>query len=398
MKNKKWILPVLLLLVLAGVGLFFLIGKSDKGTLSLTTDRVTPSKITSTVTATGALEPVIKVEVGTQVSGIIAKLYVDFNDEVKAGQVIAEMDKVTLESEYQSALSQLSSAKNEFDYRKKEYERVKTLHDKELVSDSDYDLALYNYQKAKSSYDQSNSSMAKVKRNLSYATIKSPIDGVVISKAVEEGQTVAAGFSTPTLFTIANDLTKMQVIANIDEADIGQVKEGQRVEFAVDAFPDDVFNGEVRQVRLEATTSSNVVTYEVVIAAENPDLKLKPGMTANVTVYTLEHDDALTVKTSALKFHPDPEMLSELGFEVAMEPVRGQKVWVVDGKRLVPRPVEKGASTGDRTEILSGLDNGETVATGLQSSKVKEVPTQGSTERNPFAPQRPGGGAPSKRP
>lgn len=391
MKKRKWILPVCCLLVLAGVGLFFLLRKSDQGTLVLMTDRVTPSKVTTTITATGALEPVIKVEVGTQVSGIISKLFVDFNDEVKAGQVIAEMDKVTLESEYQSALSQLSSAKTEYDYRKKEYERMKTLHDKELVSDSDYDLALYNYQRAKSSYDQSNSSMAKVKRNLSYATITSPIDGVVISKAVEEGQTVAAGFSTPTLFTIANDLTKMQVIAAVDEADIGQVKEGQRVEFAVDAFPDDTFDGEVKQVRLEATTSSNVVTYEVVITADNPELKLKPGMTANVTVYTLEHEDALTVKSNALKFNPDPEMMAKMGYELAEDQVRGLKVWVLDGNRLVPRAVERGASTGDRTEILRGLDNGETVAAGIQQTKKKEVPTQGSTERNPFAPQRPGG-------
>ena len=391
MKAKKWIFPlVCLLLLLLGLGLFFLLKSSNKGTLVLATDRVTPSKITTTITATGALEPVIKVEVGTQVSGIISKLYVDYNDEVKAGQVIAEMDKVTLESEYQSALSQLSSAKTEYDYRKKEYERMKTLHDKELVSDSDYDLALYNYQRAKSSYDQSNSSMAKVKRNLSYATITSPIDGVVISKAVEEGQTVAAGFSTPTLFTIANDLTKMQVIAAVDEADIGQVKEGQRVEFAVDAFPDDTFDGEVKQVRLEATTSSNVVTYEVVISAENPELKLKPGMTANVTVYTLERDNSLTIKSSALKFNPDPTLLAGIGYSVSENPVNGQKVWVLEGSTLVPRAVEKGASTGDRTEILRGLDNGETVVTGVQQTKKKEVATQGSTERNPFAPQRPG--------
>ena len=391
MKAKKWIFPlVCLLLLLLGLGLFFLLKNSNKGTLVLATDRVTPSKITTTITATGALEPVIKVEVGTQVSGIISKLYVDYNDEVKAGQVIAEMDKVTLESEYQSALSQLSSAKTEYDYRKKEYERMKTLHDKELVSDSDYDLALYNYQRAKSSYDQSNSSMAKVKRNLSYATITSPIDGVVISKAVEEGQTVAAGFSTPTLFTIANDLTKMQVIAAVDEADIGQVKEGQRVEFAVDAFPDDTFDGEVKQVRLEATTSSNVVTYEVVISAENPELKLMPGMTANVTVYTLERDNSLTIKSSALKFNPDPTLLAGIGYSVSENPVNGQKVWVLEGSTLLPRAVEKGASTGDRTEILRGLDNGETVVTGVQQTKKKEVATQGSTERNPFAPQRPG--------
>ncbi|MBR1576158.1 MAG: efflux RND transporter periplasmic adaptor subunit [Bacteroidales bacterium] len=391
MKKKKWIIPAVCLAAAAAVALFFLLRGQDKGTLSLATDRVSPGTITTTVTATGALEPVMKVEVGTQVSGIISKLFVDYNDEVKAGQVIAEMDKVTLESEYQSALSSLSSAKTEYDYRKKEYERMKTLHDKELVSDSDYDLALYNYQRAKSSYDQSSSSMAKVKRNLSYATITSPIDGVVISKAVEEGQTVAAGFSTPTLFTIANDLTKMQVIAAIDEADIGQVKEGQRVEFTVDAFPDDLFDGSVKQVRLEATTSSNVVTYEVVITADNPELKLKPGMTANVTVYTLEHDQALTVKSSALKFNPDPEILSKLGYEVAESAVKGQKVWLVNGKRLTPRSVEKGAATGDRTEILAGLDNGETVATGLQQTKKKEVPTPGSSERSPFAPSRPGG-------
>ena len=203
---------------------------------------------------------------------------------------------------------------------------------------------------------------------------------------------MAAGFSTPTLFTIANDLTKMQVIAAVDEADIGQVKEGQRVEFTVDAFPDDIFGGEVKQVRLEATTTSNVVTYEVVITADNPEVKLKPGMTANVTVFTLEHENALTVKGSALKFHPDPAILGKLGYEVVpAEGASGPAVWVLDGKRLSRRSVERGASTADRVEILSGLDNGEIVATGLQSSQKKEVPTQGSTERNPFAPNRPGG-------
>ena len=386
---KKKILIAIIVLAAVAAGLWFFLKPSEKGSITLATDKVTLMTVTTSVTATGTLEPVMKVEVGTQVSGIISKLYVDYNDNVKEGQVIAEMDKVTLESEYQSALSSLSSAKTEYEYRKKEYERVKTLHDKELVSDSDYDTALYNYQKAKNSYDQANSSMTKVKRNLSYATIKSPIDGVVISKAVEEGQTVAAGFSTPTLFTIANDLTKMQVIAKVDEADIGQVREGQRVSFTVDAFPDDTFDGSVKQVRLEATTTSNVVTYEVVITADNPELKLKPGMTASVTIFTLEHENALTVKSSALKFHPDPQLAGDLGFEIEEGPVKGVSVWVVNGNKLIPRPIEKGASTGDRTEILEGLREGETVATGIQSQK--KAMKEAATERSPFAPQRPGG-------
>lgn len=240
------------------------------------------------MTATGTVEPVTQVEVGTQVSGIIDKLYADYNDQVKAGQLIAEMDKVTLQAELESAQAQLASSKTEYEYQTKNYARTKTLHEKQLVSDAEYDQAFYLYETARNAYEQSQAAMVKVKRNLGYATITSPIDGVVISRAVEEGQTVAAGFETPTLFTIANDLTQMQVVADVDEADIGQVADGQRVQFSVDAYPDDTFEGTVLQVRLEATTESNVVTYEVVIDAPNPDLKLKPGLTANVTIFTLE--------------------------------------------------------------------------------------------------------------
>ena len=391
--KKKVVIPIVIAaLAAAGAGAYFLLHKSSAEPVSLATDRAVVMRVTNSVTATGTLEPVMKVEVGTQVSGIISKLYVDYNDEVKAGQVIAEMDKSTLQSEYESAQSSLNSAKTEYNYRKKEYERVKTLHDKGLVSESDYDLAVYNYQKSKSSYEQASSSMTKVKRNLSYATITSPINGVVISKAVEEGQTVAAGFSAPTLFTIANDLTRMQVVADVDEADIGQVAEGQRVEFAVDAFPDDVFNGAVKQVRLEAKTTSNVVTYQVVITAENPELKLKPGMTANVTILTLERPEALTVKSGALKFNPDERLLATLGYEKldTLQP-GGTAVWLVDGQTLVRTAVTKGASTADRVEILSGLSAGDVVATGLQAPKKATVPQEGSTERNPFAPSRPGG-------
>ena len=233
-----------------------------------------------------------------------------------------------------------------------------------------------------------------MKQNLDYATITSPIDGVVISRAVEEGQTVAAGFETPTLFTIANDLTQMRVIADVDEADIGQVADGQRVQFTVDAYPDDTFEGTVEQVRLEATAESSVVTYEVVITAHNPDLKLKPGLTANVTIYTLEKENALSIPTKALRFVPDAGLLSELDMSVASDSVPAvagkREVWVRSGQRLTPRYVTTGAASGDRTEILDGLTDGEEVAVAMTSTAaVEQMPT---AERSPFMPTPPGGG------
>jgi len=389
MKKKIWI-PVAALVVVAALLFLFLKGRNKKETLSLETAAAAPVDIANTVTATGTVEPVTVVEVGTQVSGIINKLYVDYNDVVKEGQVIAEMDKVTLQAELESVQSQLSSAKTEYDYRTKEYNRSKTLHDKALISDAEYDAALYEYQKSRNTYKQAQASMVKVKRNLGYATITSPIDGVVISRAVEEGQTVAAGFSTPTLFTIAKDLTEMQVIANVDEADIGQVLEGQRVEFAVDAYPDDVFSGSVKQVRLEATTTSNVVTYEVVIDAPNPDLKLKPGLTANITVYTLEKSGVLAIPSKALKFKPDPALLGTLGYTVTADTVRARrKVWAVEGNTLRAVSVLTGESSGDKIEVTDGLSEGERVAVGLSASAVKEPAGEDNTTRNPFMP---GGG------
>lgn len=384
-KRTLWI--IVAAVVVAAALFFFLRGRKTGQQLSLETAKASLISIANTVTATGTVEPVTEVEVGTQVSGIISKLYVDYNDEVKEGQVIAEMDKVTLQAELESAQSQLSSAKTEFDYRTKEYNRSKTLYEKELISDAEYDESLYQYEKARNSYKQAQASMVKVKRNLGYATITSPIDGVVISRAVEEGQTVAAGFSTPTLFTIANDLTQMQVIANVDEADIGQVKEGQRVEFAVDAYPDDVFAGSVRQVRLEAKTTSNVVTYEVVIDAPNPELKLKPGLTANVTVFTLEEDNVLAVPSKALKFHPDPKLLETLGFSVARDTLSSsKKVWLVNETTLVPAPVATGYSSGDKIEITEGLSVGQIVAVSLSSMTAPQASQEGNTERSPFMP------------
>lgn len=265
MDKKKLIMGGVAVILIAG-GVFLFTGKSSKGGIKLETAKVGRSTITNTVTATGTVEPVTEVEVGTQVSGIIDKLYADYNDVVKAGQLIAEMDKINLQAELRSAEAQLASSKTEFEYQQKNYARSKVLHEKQLISDTDYETATYNYEKARAAYDQSQASMVKVNRNLEYATITSPIDGVVINRAVEEGQTVAAGFETPTLFTIAADLTKMQVIADVDEADIGNVEEGQRVSFTVDAYPNDQFEGVVRQIRLgdsESTSSASSSTVSI---------------------------------------------------------------------------------------------------------------------------------------
>ena len=370
--------------------LWLIFHPKKKETVTLETARAERIDISSSVTATGTVEPVTKVEVGTQVSGIVSKLYVDYNDVVKAGQVIAEMDKVNLQAELTSANAQLATAKTEYEYQQKEYNRIKTLHDKELVSDSEFDQAQYQFQSAKNAYSQSQASYTKVRRNLSYATITSPIDGVVISRAVEEGQTVAAGFSTPTLFTIAKNLTEMQVIADVDEADIGQVAEGQRVSFTVDAYPDDTFEGEVKQVRLEATTTSNVVTYEVVINAPNPELKLKPGLTANVTIYTLEENDVLAIPTKALRFNPDEEILKGIGISVNGSPSptdSTRTVWVKQGAGISPKEVVTGNTSGDKTGI-QGLSDGEEVVCGLTTGLPQK---QESVERSPFAPGPRGG-------
>lgn len=398
MKKKLIISGAVVLLALAVLPLFF--GKSKKGGIRLETAQVERGTIANSVTATGTVEPVTEVDVGTQVSGIIDKLYVDYNDVVKAGQLIAEMDKVNLQAELKSAEAQLASSKTEFEYQQKNYARSKVLHEKQLVSDTDYETATYNYEKAKAAYEQSQASMVKVRRNLEYATITSPIDGVVINKVVEEGQTVAAGFETPTLFTIAADLTKMQVIADVDEADIGNVEEGQRVQFTVDAYPNDTFEGVVQQVRLgesddssssTSTSSSSVVTYEVVITADNPDLKLKPRLTANVTIFTMEEENILLVPNKALRFIPEPKLMETLGLQVndnSANIKNGEKfVWVKEDNVLVTKAVTVGVSNNNYTEVLNGLNEGEVVAVDLES----EMPVAGpSAERSPFMPGPPG--------
>ena len=284
--------------VVAVIVIFALVkctGGKKEEKISFDTAKVEKTNIQTSITATGTIEPVTSVTVGTQVSGIVSHLYVDYNSVVKKGQVIAELDRTNLISELNTTKANLSSAQSSLNYQLSNYNRYKELYNKGLVSADEYESARLQYLQAKEQVNTSKESVQKAQTNLGYATITSPIDGVILSKSVEEGQTVAASFNTPELFVIAQDLTDMRVIADIDEADIGGVKEGQRVSFTVDAFPDDQFEGRVTQVRQQATTESNVVTYEVVISAPNNDLKLKPGLTANVTIFTLEKNDVLAV-------------------------------------------------------------------------------------------------------
>ncbi len=347
---------------------------------------VTRGSLQNSVTATGTVEPVTQVEVGTQVSGIVAHLYADYNSVVKKGQLIAELDKTNLLNDLASKKSNLAVSKTEYEYQLKNYNRTKTLYDKQMVSESEYETAYYNYNKAKNNYDIAKIQLATSETNLGYATIYSPIDGVVLSRAVEEGQTVNAGMNTPTLFNIAADLTDMRVIADVDEADIGDVRDGQRVSFTVDAYPTVVFEGSVRQVRQEATTTSNVVTYEVVVSAPNPDLKLKPGMTANITIYTLERDSVLLVPTKALKFTPTASTRDSI-----VDCTAPHKLWLLEPGIVRAVAVEIGETAGSQTEIVSGVDEGALVATGVAAAATVEPDeSTASGERSPFMPGPPG--------
>lgn len=368
-KKKKLIVAGIFVLLAAVLSVLIFGRGKQQPKVALQQVAVEVSDISSYISATGTIEPTNKVEVGTQVSGKIETLYVDYNSVVKKGQVLAELDKENLQNELVAKQNSLESAKTEYEYKKKNHERNKVLHEQKLISDSDYETSLYEYSKAFTGYKTAQTELAKSRTNLAYATIYSPIDGVVISRAVEQGQTVAASFSTPTLFTIAQDLTQMQVVADVDEADIGQVKEGQRVSFTVDAYPEEVFEGKVRQVRLEATTTSNVVTYACVIDAPNAEGKLMPGLTANVNIYTDERKGVLCVPTKALSFTPPADLL---GKDYAIESVKGdavgKQVWVLQGKRLSAKRVKVGMSGGGFTEIISGLKQGEKVVGGLESS------------------------------
>lgn len=359
--SKVWI--AMILVVVIAVAAWLLSGGKKEEQINFKQEKVATHTLQNSITATGTIEAVTSVTVGTQVSGIVNKLYVDYNSVVKKGQVIAELDKTNLISELNTAKANLASTESNLSYQSANMKRYQTLYKKGLVSADEYENALVAYRQAKEQVASSRENVQKAQTNLGYATITSPIDGTVISKSVEEGQTVAASFNTPELFTIAKDLKNMQVIANVDEADIGGVAVGNRVNFTVDAYPDDTFQGVVKQVRLEATTTNNVVTYEVVISAPNADLKLKPGLTANVTIFTKEQANILSVANKALRFTPTKETV---GKDMKIVDCKGKnKVWTLNGNTLTAHSVNIGQSDAMHTQIISGIKAGQSVITEI---------------------------------
>lgn len=385
--SKVWVVVAIVAIIAVAVWAFS--GGKKEQQISFDTAPVASANIQNSITATGTIEPVTSVTVGTQVSGIVSKLYVDYNSVVKKGQVIAELDKTNLLSQLATAKTQLATAQSQLNYQTANYKRYQTLFQKGLVAADDYDNAKLSYRQAVEQVASAKEEVQRAQTNLGYATITSPIDGVVLSKSVEEGQTVAASFSTPELFTIAQDLTNMQVVANVDEADIGDVKEGERVSFTVDAYPDDTFEGTVKQVRQEATTTNNVVTYEVVISAPNADLKLKPGLTANVTIYTAERKGVLAVPSKALRFTPTKETVGKM----KIVDVQGakNKVWTIEGNSIVAHKVNIGMADGTNTQIIGGVQAGIKVVTGLSVIGGEEPHAEAAGgESSPFAPGPPG--------
>lgn len=369
---------------------------SEKQKMELETYTVEPTSMSEVVTATGTMESVTQVDVGTQVTGIIQNLYADYNDTVQKGQLLAELEKTLLDSELRSADANMASAKASYEYAKKNYERDKALHDEQLISDYEFQTSKKDYDVARLSYEKSQADRVRAAKNLNYAEIYSPIDGIVISREVEVGQTVVSSMNVANLYVIA-DLDNMQVVGNVDEADIGQVKVGQHVTFTVDAYTNDVFNGTVTQVRLNPTTESNVVTYEVIVNAPNPDHKLIPGMTANLTIYTLELNDVIAVPLKALKFEPMDSEEGENGLPtpVASSESKGSTVWIERDGKLIETPVGLGVANSVYQEILSGLNKGDKVA--LQYNMAMPKMTGAKAQENPFMPKPPGANKDKKK-
>lgn len=416
--KKKYYIFIIVITSLVSVFIVFRI-TGNKEVLSFETTTIDKGDISSTITATGSLEAITTVEVGTQVSGIIQNIYVDFNSRVKSGQVIAKLDTTMLYSSLLSSKADLDQRSANLDYYKKNFERTKLLFESNTIAESEYDQAKWNYETAKANLNSSLASLKKAEINLSYATIISPINGVVISRSVDEGQTVAASLNTPTLFSIAQDLTKMQVVASIDEADIGQVKENNRVIFTVDAFPDDEFEGKVIQIRLEPTISQNVVTYNVLIDTPNPNLKLMPGMTANLNILVAEETNVLKIQSKALRYTPSQDVLTEMREKMMAKrekesdsnvsesrhkpprdmPSGGTQgtisqdlsdgealIWVKTEDFIRPQRIKTGLSDGTNVAVLEGLDENDEVITSEVLQKKKEQKAQ----QSPFMPERPG--------
>ena len=400
MKRKVVVITSLAAVAVVAIGLS-LTREKGKQALSLEVSSVSSGTMISTVTATGTVQTIDQVDVGTQVSGVINNVYVDFNSQVKRGELLAEIDKSTLSAKLLQTKASLASAQNEFSYQEQNYNRTKRLFETGMVSDVDYESAVYKYNNAKLTVERLRSEVEQAEVNLSYASITSPIDGVVLARNIEAGQTVAASFNTPTLFSLARDLTRMQVEANIDEADIGQVLQGQRVTFTVDAYPNDEFTGVVTQIRLEPTVVSNVVTYTVIIEAENPELKLMPGLTANITVITKELNNIALIPAKAVRYTPSAQLAAQYAVVPFQMPenarpngVEGERpaqaskpsfVWVKNGNQVLARMVKTGMDDGARVQVLKGLEVGDSIVV----TEVKPSVKVEAQAKSPFMPQPP---------
>ncbi len=402
MKKKYLYIGSGLGLLLVGFLAFWFL-RSAEQTYTFETVKVGKGTISNTVTATGTLEAIKTVSVGTQVSGVIEKIYVDFNSLVKKGQLLAQLDETPLLAQLDQSKSSVDMAEAQVKYQKATYERYKALIAKKLIAQSDFDLAEYNYNNAQASLKNAKSVYDKNRINLSYARIYSPIDGIILNRAVDEGQTVAASFNTPTLFTIANDLTQMQVEAKIDEADIGQIMMNQRVQFTVDAFPDLKFAGSVSEIRKQPVVTSNVVTYTVIIQAPNPDTKLMPGMTASTTIYVNEKVDIPVVPGKAIRFAPEEtvynsyykslpaesrgKMAEKLPVNSGANP-KSSFIWIKKGAEMERIEVKIGENDGINYELLSALNQGDEII--LSMTAVKATAATKAAAKSPFMPTRPG--------
>ena len=420
MKKKLIIvLAAVLIIVFAFAAVKVISFRKEGANIAFETAVIKRGKISNTVTATGTLEAIQTVAVGTQVSGVIKKIYVDFNSEVKKGQLLAQIDETPLLAQLQQSKATVDDAEAELEFQTATYTRNKTLFEKKLISQADFDQVTYNYNKAKATLLNAKAVYNRNKINLDYATITSPINGVILNRAVDQGQTVAASFNTPTLFSIANDLTQMRVEASVDEADIGQVKRGQRVEFTVDAYPDLKFPGQITEVRLQPVITSNVVTYTVIIGAPNPDKKLMPGMTASTIIFVQEANDEFLIPMKAVKFSPDEELLKAYqashqdikegdnfsasgrtkfkpGLDTKSDStgsdstgdVNSMRVWVKRENRIFPVPIEVDISDGISYGIKAGLQEGDSVILSMSQSTTGTKAHQASA-RSPFMPTPP---------
>lgn len=385
--KKKWkIIIAVTVIIIVVIVLLLVITGSGKEIVSFRTEEAGSGELELTVTASGNIEPVLKVEVGTQVSGIVKKIYVDYNSQVKEGDLLAELDKSTLRERVLQAQSALDNAISNEKLAEQNYNRVKTLYDQNAATPASLEEAENKLSTSRGNVVNARADLSQSQVNLSYADIYSPISGRVLERAVDEGQTVASSFSTPTLFTIANNLVNMQVEADVDEADIGRIKVGQKAEFTVDTYPGETFQGTVSQIRLEPTVTSNVVTYTVIIEAPNPDEKLFPGMTANISI-TTQSQQGVTIPAEALYFTPDAGQLKE--YKIEDNDTKGNKVWLRTEEGIKAVAVTAGESDGVRTMIISGIKAGDNVVVGVEKVRPK---TKDSASIMPKPPKRGGGG------